>query len=879
MIFRYCFILTVILNFFANKSTFAQDDTGHQCGTDHFNQRLMATDPNYAKQRFLIEQQVQQKILQLKNSRLQETVYTIPVVFHIIHTGGATGTSYNPSDANITAALALLNESFRKTNATNSGGSDIEVDFVLATRGPGCVATSGINRIDFSSNATYVASGVNAGTAGVAETTVKALSRWSNTDYINIWVVNKIDNFDGYSGGGTAGYAYFPGASSEVDGIVLLAATVNGTSKTLIHEMGHVFNLYHTFEGDGSGSTCPPPGANTTDGDRVADTEAHKRGACGTGLTNSCTGATYLIADAAKTYTVLNNHMNYANSGCRWMFTDGQKTRMRAALLSTRIGLTTSLGASATSPSATPVATLSYSNSPTYYIGGSTYYACSGGFVIDVNNSISKAWDTFEWLKDGVLIAGQTNSFYAPSASGVYTARVTRCGASSTTSSGTTFSLLSAPSGVTVAGGTSFCTGSSVVIQSSTGNDITYSYQWKSGGSSISGATSWNYTANATGLYTLTISRCGSAFTTPGRTITAFATAPTANCGFSVASSAGIGTGSYFGINNVTIGSINFSSSSSLGDGANYFDRSCTSNTTTFQGATLPISVTGHHTNGHKVRVYIDYNNDGDFNDANETVSTASGNTSGSTGGNIYTGSVVIPSTVPLTNTLLRMRVVADWTGYTDPTACASLASGTNGSTYGAGQAEDYGLIVSSSLPVDLVWFKAALQTPNSVAIRWQTASELNSQSFIVEKSQTIDGFEAVAVLNAKGNSSQLNTYELEDNNPNIGQNYYRLKSLDLDGSYSYSRPVAVWVENPSELVTVYPNPSEQRQFNVQLSNAQNANFAMSNTLGQGVLIKTQVKNENTIQVICPASTPSGNYLLMIKQLNGREITKKITFE
>src|SRR5205085_6089100 len=97
-----------------------------------------------------------------------QAVYTIPVVVHVMHTGGSVGSIYNPSNAQIMGAISYLNQVYAGTfpgmTAPVEGGGvvDLEIQFALAQRTPACGATNGIERLDASSLPNYVANGVNA---------------------------------------------------------------------------------------------------------------------------------------------------------------------------------------------------------------------------------------------------------------------------------------------------------------------------------------------------------------------------------------------------------------------------------------------------------------------------------------------------------------------------------------------------------------------------------------------------------------------------------------------------------------------------------------------------------------------------------------------
>jgi hypothetical protein len=108
-------------------------------------------------------------------------------------------------------------------------------------------------------------------------------------------------------------------------------------------------------------------------------------------------------------------------------------------------------------------------------------------------------------------------------------------------------------------------------------------------------------------------------------------------------------------------------------------------------------------------------------------------------------------------------------------------------------------------LPVTLTAYKAFQSESGAVTITWTTASEINNQEFILERSGNGTDFEKLAAMPAAG---QAETYTYTDNNPLPGANFYRLLQVDADGSRTYFPVLSVKVDrsNRSALV-LYPNP------------------------------------------------------------------------
>jgi len=115
-------------------------------------------------------------------------------------------------------------------------------------------------------------------------------------------------------------------------------------------------------------------------------------------------------------------------------------------------------------------------------------------------------------------------------------------------------------------------------------------------------------------------------------------------------------------------------------------------------------------------------------------------------------------------------------------------------------------------IPVELISFNAAV-SEGVVNLTWSTASETNNKGFEVERSEKREArsekWTTVGFVAGIGTSTETNSYSFVDKNINAGKYTYRLKQIDYDGSFSYSKEIEVDVTIPDEfaLYQNYPNP------------------------------------------------------------------------
>lgn len=321
-------ILSLLVASFSLPS-FSQSEDGYlHCGYNKNIQRLMdkglVSEDYFERLQDMEEAEGSTPIVSNGSyQRGSTTIYIVPIVFHIIHAGGPE----NISNAQIYDALEILNKDYNKMNSDTSmvvatfsnNIANIGFEFRLAQKDALGNCTSGITRT-FSeyTNGTDDQEGVKDVNRNLNNSPTNTSNiRFPRSKYLNVWIFDNLD--------GAAGYTTTPSGawSATYDGIFIqdsyLGSIGTGsvfTSRALTHEVGHWFNLSHTW-----GNTNDP--GISCGNDNVSDTPQTKGWTTCNLTGKSCT------ADPSPVDNV-QNFMEY--SYCSRMFTNGQKTRMVAAI-------------------------------------------------------------------------------------------------------------------------------------------------------------------------------------------------------------------------------------------------------------------------------------------------------------------------------------------------------------------------------------------------------------------------------------------------------------------------------------------------------------------------------------------------------------------
>ena len=174
--------------------------------------------------------------------------------------------------------------------------------------------------------------------------------------------------------------------------------------------------------------------------------------------------------------------------------------------------------------------------------------------------------------------------------------------------------------------------------------------------------------------------------------------------------------------------------------------------------------------------------------------------------------------------------------------------------------------VVSLPTPINLGPFSANVKDCNSIEINWTTYSETNVDRIEVQKSYDGRNFETVTAQKSKGNVIVKSNYSVVDTAPlQPGKVYYRLKTIDLDGSISYSRIIPVTVNcGLKKDIIVYPNPT-YGPTSVQFSGFK-AGSALKVALmnAQGQVLRTMALDPVEKNSLDLSDYPGGVYFLKV---------------
>jgi len=177
--------------------------------------------------------------------------------------------------------------------------------------------------------------------------------------------------------------------------------------------------------------------------------------------------------------------------------------------------------------------------------------------------------------------------------------------------------------------------------------------------------------------------------------------------------------------------------------------------------------------------------------------------------------------------------------------------------------------VSNAPLPIKLIEFDGRANE-KAIELYWETASEHNNLGFEIQKLKNIGDWETIDFREGQGTTNEVKEYQFEDINPISGINYYRLKQIDFEGAFEYSKVIAVQYNRAEKGINVFPNPSNGL-INLQINNLANQKLKikvldnMGRTIWHSGLIKVESNWKREIEI-------NGNGIYFVITQLGNEI-------
>jgi hypothetical protein len=274
--------------------------------------------------------------------------------------------------------------------------------------------------------------------------------------------------------------------------------------------------------------------------------------------------------------------------------------------------------------------------------------------------------------------------------------------------------------------------------------------------------------------------------------------------------------------------------------------------------------------NNQTIRVSGDYTNKNSSLDVTNTTFIFNG----SGDQTIYSASTPLPAT-----TTFGSLVIDKPSGSISMLSNVAVANSFT-QTSGYLDTNSYTLWVGGTpLPVELSSF-SAIVLENAIRLDWRTETEVSNYGFEVLRSNQNDNWSVLGFVQGHGNSNSPKDYSFTDNSVSGGKYSYRLKQIDTDGSFEYSKVIEVDLGSLGkfELSQNYPNPfNPVTTIRFLLSESGNVKLTVYNIVGEQVAVLVDGFREEGVYTInfSAESLPSGLYIYTIDS-NGSKQSRKM---
>ncbi len=184
---------------------------------------------------------------------------------------------------------------------------------------------------------------------------------------------------------------------------------------------------------------------------------------------------------------------------------------------------------------------------------------------------------------------------------------------------------------------------------------------------------------------------------------------------------------------------------------------------------------------------------------------------------------------------------------------------------------------IKGSLPVTWLSFTAEKSGANTVLLNWSTANELNNDHFEIERSNDGTNFAMITNIKAGSNPNQVQKYAYTDKAAQQGDNYYRVKQVDLDGRFTYTDIKKVTLDGASTFFSIRPNPVVDKATLVAGTRLNNVRISMVSATGKTVYTSSQTLiNAGDVLTIPVSNLAKGVYIIKITSDEGNKTEKLV---
>jgi hypothetical protein len=183
-------------------------------------------------------------------------------------------------------------------------------------------------------------------------------------------------------------------------------------------------------------------------------------------------------------------------------------------------------------------------------------------------------------------------------------------------------------------------------------------------------------------------------------------------------------------------------------------------------------------------------------------------------------------------------------------------------------------------LPVTLLDFSGKF-VDDKILLNWKVNNEANLTNYIIEHKNSYDNFSEIGIKPATGNSTNITDYSFLDAKPDPGKIFYRLKFINNNNTYSYSKIILLTGTQTRPQINIYPNPVTE-VLNIDFRNMNNhvCKISLYNAVNQLMSEATFISGANNqLRIARTKAISIGMYIVqIIDQTNNEQYTQKVIF-